>query len=190
MLDSVQKISKKCGKAPTNYLQRILPGIDLEKYEYLKYTFESVINEANLMDLDALMVQSENYSMTNDTLFSDSITEQSSKSLIENLEKDDHSPVRKIPEIWNTHNKLHCEKIKLRYHLQSTQTALDRTITASKKLPVSSKLKLLKFSTPVQETKFLRQTNSTSKCYVKKKSYSFEKFAMSSSFSEMSKWQR
>jgi hypothetical protein len=97
---------------------------------------------------------------------------------------------RKISEIWNNHNKLHCEKIKLSYQLQSTQTALNRTVAASRKLPLFTKSDIMKLETPVRETKFLRRTSSTSRCYVKKRSYSFEKFLMSSSFSEVGKWQR
>jgi hypothetical protein len=197
MLDSVERITKKCGRAPTNYLQSLLPGIDLEKYEYLNFIADAVMNDDNLPQLktkrESSIAETSMCSSTSSDLsfFSESIPNLMSESLLNHsIPESPETPHRKISEIWNNHNKLHCEKIKLSYQLQSTQTALNRTVAASRKLPLFTKSDMMKLETPVRETKFLRRTSSTSRCYVKKRAFSFEKFSMSSSFSEVAKWQR
>jgi hypothetical protein len=200
MLDSVERITKKCGRAPTNYLQSLLPGIDLEKYEYLNFIADAVMNDDNLPQLktkrESSIAQTSMCSSIASTssdlsFFSESIPDLMSVSLMDqSIPESPETSHRKISEIWNNHNKLHCEKIKLSYQLQSTQTALNRTVVASRKLPLFTKSDMMKLETPVRETKFLRRTSSTSRCYVKKRAFSFEKFSMSSSFSEVAKWQR
>jgi hypothetical protein len=199
----VQQLSAKYLKPPTNYLHSITPeGSSWAKCEYLKWNVDALINEERQKHDSVSPQQHHKVQEINDDSSSPTPLETSeiinhSTEVNEDLEfegdEDEKSSdqqsfggiQRSLSEVSIVYSKLRCEKIKLRYQLQSAMTIVNRLRIISKSRAIASQnyaFKASRFVVIIKSKRCLRRTMSSLPSQLKEP-LKFDKIVRSASFS-------